>query len=297
MPGSPSARPSGVPCWPLRRLAQRLLRMRSRHRPPSPSRSQAPGQPPATTLDRIGVTGSNIRRTDTETASPVQVVTRQEIERTGKATVAEYLQTLTSDGSGSVPKTFGAGFASGSAAISLRGPGAGSTLVLPNGRRKAPFGLADDGQKVFTDPSTIPMEAVERVGPGAEHRRQSAELEPVTYTDTGNIIALGCSACDGDQNVVAAHADMLAPCDLAGAVGRDAQVSSRRTCGRRARWPAFRPRATAQRGTGLSARVRTPRRGWPSTWSPPATRARIRRCRKRPWPSSSGAGAGSRRLR
>jgi iron complex outermembrane receptor protein len=148
----------------LRRLAQRLLRMRSRHRPPSPSRSQAPGQPPATTLDRIGVTGSNIRRTDTETASPVQVVTRQEIERTGKATVAEYLQTLTSDGSGSVPKTFGAGFASGSAAISLRGPGAGSTLVLPNGRRKAPFGLADDGQKVFTDPSTIPMEAVERVG-------------------------------------------------------------------------------------------------------------------------------------
>lgn len=125
---------------------------------------QAPGQQPATTtLDRIEVTGSNIRRTDTETASPVQVVTRQEIERTGKATVAEYLQTLTADGSGSVPKTFGAGFAGGSAAISLRGLGAGSTLVLLNGRRMAPFGLADDGQKVFTDLSTIPMEAVERV--------------------------------------------------------------------------------------------------------------------------------------
>ena len=117
----------------------------------------------ATTLDRIEVTGSNIPRTSTETASPVQVISRQEIDRTGKATVAEYLQTLTSDGAGSVPKTFGNGFAGGGAGVSLRGLGAGSTLVLLNGRRIAPYGLADDGQKVFTDLSTIPMEAVERV--------------------------------------------------------------------------------------------------------------------------------------
>ena len=47
--------------------------------------------------------------------------------------------------------------------MSLRGLGAGSTLVLINGRRIAPYGLADDGQKVFTDLSIIPLEAVERV--------------------------------------------------------------------------------------------------------------------------------------
>ncbi len=115
------------------------------------------------TLDRIEVTGSNIPRTDTETASPVQVITREEIDRTGKTTVAEYLQTLTMDGQGSVPKTFGNGFSPGGAAISLRGLGAGSTLVLLNGRRMAPYGLADDGQKVYTDLSTIPLEAVERI--------------------------------------------------------------------------------------------------------------------------------------
>ncbi|MEE7546212.1 TonB-dependent receptor, partial [Xanthomonas sp. Kuri4-1] len=91
------------------------------------------------------------------------VVTRQEIDRTGKTTVAEYLQTLTSDGSGSIPKSFGNGFAGGGAGISLRGLGAGSTLVLLNGRRMATYGLADDGQKVFTDLSTIPLDAVERV--------------------------------------------------------------------------------------------------------------------------------------
>jgi len=117
----------------------------------------------ATNLDRITVTGSNIPRATTETASPVQVITRQEIDRTGKATIAEYLQTLTSDGAGSIPKSFGTGFAGGGSGISLRGLGAASTLVLLNGRRMAPYGLADDGQKVFTDLSVIPMDAVERV--------------------------------------------------------------------------------------------------------------------------------------
>ena len=117
----------------------------------------------ATNLDKIVVTGSNIPRSDIETSSPVQVITRQEIDRTGKSTVAEYLQTLTIDGAGSIPKSFGNGFAGGGAGVSLRGLGAGSTLVLLNGRRLAPFGLADDGQKVFTDLSTIPLEAVERI--------------------------------------------------------------------------------------------------------------------------------------
>ena len=114
-------------------------------------------------LDKVVVTGSSIPRTDTETASPVQVITAAEIERSGKATVGEYLQTLTANGGGSIPKTFGNGFASGSSGISLRGMGAGSTLVLVNGRRLAPHGLADDGQKVFTDLSSIPTEAVQTI--------------------------------------------------------------------------------------------------------------------------------------
>ena len=72
-------------------------------------------QEKATNLDRITVTGSNIPRTNTETPSPVQVVTRQEIDRTGKTTVAEYLQTITANGAGSIPKSFGNGFAGGGA--------------------------------------------------------------------------------------------------------------------------------------------------------------------------------------
>jgi len=125
--------------------------------------AQATPDKEAAPIAEVIVTGSNIRRVDAETASPIQIVSTEEIERTGKSTIGEYLQTITADGAGSVPKTFGNGFASGGSGVSLRGLGAGSTLVLLNGRRIAPYGLADDGQKVFTDLSVIPLEAVERV--------------------------------------------------------------------------------------------------------------------------------------
>ena len=115
------------------------------------------------TLERVEITGSNIRRINSETASPVTTLTRQDIEKSSRASVAEFLQTLAVDNQGSVPKNSGAGFASGASGISLRGLGAASTLVLLNGRRIAPYGLADDGQKVFADLNLIPLDAVERV--------------------------------------------------------------------------------------------------------------------------------------
>ena len=125
--------------------------------------TEVAAQASATGLQRVEITGSNIRRADAETASPVQTVTREDIEKSGKSSVAEYLQTLAVDNQGSVPTTFSSGFGSGGSGLSLRGLGAASTLVLINGRRIAPYGLADDGQKVFTDLNSIPLEAVERV--------------------------------------------------------------------------------------------------------------------------------------
>jgi iron complex outermembrane receptor protein len=125
---------------------------------PAPAQEAAPKPVP-----RVEITGSNIRRSEAETASSVITVNRTDIERSGKATVAELLQTLAVDNQGSVPTTFGRGFAAGASGISLRGLGAASTLVLLNGRRMAPYGLADDGQKQFTDLNVIPTDAVERI--------------------------------------------------------------------------------------------------------------------------------------
>lgn len=123
----------------------------------------APAMAQDANVQRVEITGSSIKRATAETASPVQVITRDDLMKSGKATVAEYLQTLTADGAGSLPTGFGNGFAAGSTAISLRGLGATSTLVLLNGRRMAPFARADDGQKSFTDLSTVPMQIVERI--------------------------------------------------------------------------------------------------------------------------------------
>jgi iron complex outermembrane receptor protein len=128
--------------------------------PQANAQEAAPAAQPAA---RVVVTGSNIRRAEAETASSVLTVNRADIERSGKSTVAELLQTLSVDNQGSVPTSFGNGFAAGASGISLRGLGVGSTLVLLNGRRIAPYGLADDGQKVFADLNVIPTDAIERV--------------------------------------------------------------------------------------------------------------------------------------
>lgn len=125
--------------------------------------SSAIAQQTTQELQRVTVTGSNIKRTDTETASPVQVITREDIQQSGKTTIADVILGLNGNSNGSVPLSFGVGFGAGGSGVSLRGLGANSTLVLLNGRRMAPYGLADDGQRTFVDLSTIPLDAVERI--------------------------------------------------------------------------------------------------------------------------------------
>lgn len=114
-------------------------------------------------LERVTVTGSNIKRTDSETASPVQIITREEIEKSGKQTISDVIRTLPVDSNGSISTAFSAGFAAGASGVSLRGLGVQSTLVLVNGRRMAPYGLADDGQRNFVDLNQIPLDTVERI--------------------------------------------------------------------------------------------------------------------------------------
>ena len=47
-----------------------------------------------TKLEKIEVTGSTIKRTDTETASPLQVIKAADIKRSGVTSVSELLQLL-----------------------------------------------------------------------------------------------------------------------------------------------------------------------------------------------------------
>ncbi|WWW36468.1 Plug domain-containing protein [Stenotrophomonas rhizophila] len=87
------------------------------------------------TLAAVRVTGSNIKRTDTESANPVQVIDRQQLEETGKATVADLLRSISANTGNANNETTNNGWASGSAGIGLRGLSQKNTLVLLNGRR------------------------------------------------------------------------------------------------------------------------------------------------------------------
>ncbi len=113
---------------------------------------------PATTLDRIEITGSRIKRADVEGALPVTVIGRQDIEVSGRSTVADLLQSSSFNSFGSATPNSGSSQQS-FAGISLRGLGEGRTLILIDGRRAAVSPLSGEGQ----DLSSIPAAAVERI--------------------------------------------------------------------------------------------------------------------------------------
>jgi iron complex outermembrane recepter protein len=114
-------------------------------------------------IERIEITGSNIRRTDTETVAPVSIITREQIERSGAATIAEVLRNIPSNSGGSYNESFSNSFAPGASGLSLRGLGQKATLVLINGRRTTGYGFAQNLQDSFVDINSIPSSAVERV--------------------------------------------------------------------------------------------------------------------------------------
>lgn len=125
--------------------------------------STAPNQANAKQLQTITVTGSAIPRIDTETPSPVTVITAAQIARSGFTTVADVVRSISADNSGSIPNAFGLGFAAGSSGVALRGLTVNSTIVLIDGKRAASYPLSDDGQRSFVDLNTIPLAAVERI--------------------------------------------------------------------------------------------------------------------------------------
>jgi outer membrane receptor protein involved in Fe transport len=125
----------------------------------TPPATPAPTDQQATTLDRIEVTGSRIRRVDAENASPVVTIDREAIEKTGKLTIGDLVQELPNIAGAATNPTVNNGGGTGAATIDLRGLGSQRTLVLINGRRVVHQGGNDGG----ADVNSIPASAVERI--------------------------------------------------------------------------------------------------------------------------------------
>jgi len=116
-------------------------------------------------IEKIEVTGSNIKRIEGETALPVTVISRQDIERMGAVTTEDILKRITSSTAMYSDSTQGVGYAVSNA--NLRGIGASSTLVLLNGRRLANHAFGSVGgfnaSANAVDLNSIPFSAIERV--------------------------------------------------------------------------------------------------------------------------------------
>jgi len=119
-------------------------------------------------LDKVEVTGSRIRGVLGEaTVSPILIYTRQDIERTGVTSLADFKKYIPQLSVGDPTRMDGtsSGFSAQSrVTYNLRGIGNNSTLVLVDGRRLARSG--QDGSSFGNDDfdlNGIPLSAVERI--------------------------------------------------------------------------------------------------------------------------------------
>lgn len=118
---------------------------------------------PEQQLQEVVVTGSLIKRTDTETPSPVQVVTATELKASGYTDISDVLRNITANGQGTLNQGFSGAFAAGASGVALHGLTVGATLTLIDGERMVGYPLTDDGERNFVDVTQIPFNAVEQV--------------------------------------------------------------------------------------------------------------------------------------
>ena len=116
-----------------------------------------PQQP--SSMQRVEVTGSRIRAVDLETAQPVQVITQEQIQKTGLVTVGDILNNLSSAGSPDFSKggSLVSNRENGGQYINLRNLGSNRLLVLVDGKR---WTASVNG---YTDMSTIPSSMIDRI--------------------------------------------------------------------------------------------------------------------------------------
>ncbi|MCF2861258.1 TonB-dependent receptor [Pseudoalteromonas sp. Cnat2-41] len=108
-------------------------------------------------VERIEVTGSRIKRTDLETATPVQVTSAEDIAMSGFTRVEDIMNNLPQIEASQT--AFQSNGATGTATLDLRGMGPQRTLVLINGRRAQAGGIYTQS----ADINQIPAALIKRV--------------------------------------------------------------------------------------------------------------------------------------
>jgi outer membrane receptor protein involved in Fe transport len=114
-------------------------------------------------LSKVSVTGSRIKRSQTEGPQPLVVMTAEMIEKGGFISVYDAVASAaanTGDFQGDIAS---GGFTPGANTISLRDFGPGNTLVLVNGKRRADYPFPYSGNEGVFNWNSIPLAMVERI--------------------------------------------------------------------------------------------------------------------------------------
>ena len=115
-------------------------------------------------IEEVMVTGSYIKGSATDGASPVEVIDREEIENIGAVSIADITRNLSvNSGSENASDSFTQGATQGTSNVNLRGLGLSSTLILVDGRRQTLTGATANDGSVFVNTNSIPVVALERV--------------------------------------------------------------------------------------------------------------------------------------
>jgi outer membrane receptor protein involved in Fe transport len=124
------------------------------------------------TLAPVEVTGTHIRRTKLETAGPLTIIDRKQIEQSGYQTLYELLRAQpgirvnnapVAMSDGSAYQNNGLSGAVGAAAVDLHGLGASATLFLVDGQRMAGYGLAQGEFGLVNNLNNIPLSLIDRI--------------------------------------------------------------------------------------------------------------------------------------
>ena len=117
-------------------------------------------------LEEIVITGSRLKTPKFEGAQEVRVFSQEDISDSGRSTLSEFLNNLSSVSVNSVDNGMAGGQNStyGKATVQLHGLPQGTTLVLLDGRRLQSSGLSGaPGETNVFDLNTIPLVAVDRI--------------------------------------------------------------------------------------------------------------------------------------
>jgi len=113
-------------------------------------------------LEKFEVTGSRIPRAEVEGASPIKVITRAEIQASGRSNAAELLREIPEASAIGINEAGTISAVRGANALDLRNLGANNTLVIVDGRRVVLTGN-NSGGTTFVDLNRFPVSMIERI--------------------------------------------------------------------------------------------------------------------------------------